>query len=89
MKIKHTALLSRLSKEDELNGESESIQTQKVMLEEYAKLHGFTNVIHYTDDGYSETNFERLDFKRMINDIEHNLIDTVIVNFKKRICGHI
>ena len=48
MKIKHTGLLSRLSKEDELIGESESIQTQKAMLEEYAKLQGFTNVIHYT-----------------------------------------
>lgn len=85
MKIKHTALLSRLSKEDELIGESESIQTQKAMLEEYAKLHGFTNVIHYTDDGYSETNFERPDFKRMINDIEHNLIDTVIVKDLSRL----
>ena len=55
------------------------------MLEEYAKLHGFTNVIHYTDDGYSGTNFERPDFKRMINDIEHNLIDTVIVKDLSRL----
>lgn len=85
MKIMHTALLSRLSKEDELIGESESIQTQKAMLEEYAKLHGFTNVIHYTDDGYSGTNFERPNFKRMINDIEHNLIDTVIVKDLSRL----
>ena len=87
MKIKHTALLSRLSKEDELIGESESIHTQKAMLEEYSKLHGFTNVIHYTDDGYSGTNFERPDFKRMINDIEHNLIDTVIVKDLSRLGG--
>ena len=57
MKLKHTELLKRLSKEDELIGESESIQTQKAMLEEYAKQHGFNNVIHYTDDGYSGTNF--------------------------------
>ena len=45
MKIKHTALLSRLSKEDELIGESESIQTQKAMLEEYATSHGFKNIM--------------------------------------------
>lgn len=44
MKLKHTALLSRVSKEDELIGESESIKTQKAMLEEYAKEHGFINM---------------------------------------------
>lgn len=49
---KHTALLSRLSKEDELIGDSSSILTQKAVLEEYAKQHGLTNVIHYIDDGY-------------------------------------
>ena len=49
MKNKYTALLSRLSKEDELIGESESILTQKAMLEEYTKEHGFTNFIHYIE----------------------------------------
>ena len=85
MKLKHTALLSRLSKEDELIGESESIQTQKAMLEEYARLHGFINVIHYTDYGYSGTNFERPEFKRLVNDIRNNLIDTVIVKDLSRL----
>ena len=79
MKNKHTALLSRLSKEDELIGESESIQTQKAMLEEYTKQHGLTNVIHYIDDGYSGTNFARPEFQRLVKDIKNNLIDTVIV----------
>ena len=46
-KIKHTALLSRLSREDDLQGDSESIQTQKAMLEQYASKNGFTNIIHY------------------------------------------
>lgn len=85
MKNKHTALLSRLSKEDELIGESESIQTQKAMLEEYAKQHGLTNVIHYIDDGYSGTNFERPEFQRLVKDIKNNLIDTVIVKDLSRL----
>ena len=85
MKLKHTALLSRLSKKDELVGESESIQTQKAMLEEYARLHGFINIIHYTDDGYSGTNFDRPEFQRLVNDIKNNLIDTVIVKDLSRL----
>ena len=85
MKNKYTALLSRLSKEDELIGESESIQTQKAMLEEYAKQHGLTNVIHYIDDGYSGTNFERPEFQRLVKDIKNNLIDTVIVKDLSRL----
>ena len=85
MKLKHTALLSRLSKEDELIGESESIQTQKAMLEEYARLHGFINIVHYTDDGYLGTNFDRPEFQRLVNDIKNNLIDTVIVKDLSRL----
>ena len=54
---KITALLCRLSKEDELRGDSESIQTQKKMLLQYAKRHEFNNIEFYVDDGYSGTNF--------------------------------
>lgn len=54
---KITALYCRLSQEDMQAGESESIQNQKKMLEKYAKEQGFTNLAHYTDDGYSGTNF--------------------------------
>ena len=51
------ALYERLSQEDELQGESNSIQNQKLLLERYAREHGFTNIRHYTDDGYSGANF--------------------------------
>ena len=54
---KITALYKRLSRDDELNGDSNSIVNQKKMLEKYAKEQGFTNLVHYTDDGYSGTNF--------------------------------
>ena len=54
---KITALYERLSRDDELNGDSNSIVNQKKMLEKYAKEQGVTNLAHYTDDGYSGTNF--------------------------------
>ena len=44
-----TALYERLSRDDELNGESNSISNQKKLLEQYAKEHGFTNLVHFTD----------------------------------------
>ena len=61
-----TALYCRLSRDDELSGESMSIQTQKTMLERYAKEHGFSNIQWFIDDGYSGTNFNRPDFQRML-----------------------
>ena len=54
-----TALYPRLSHEDELQGESNSISNQKRILETYAKQNGFTNLCWYTDDGYSGANFQR------------------------------
>ena len=50
---KITALYPRLSHEDELQGESNSISNQKRILETYAKQNGFSNLRWYTDDGYS------------------------------------
>lgn len=67
---KITALYERLSRDDELAGESNSIVNQKKMLEKYAKEQGFSNLAHYTDDGWSGTNFERPDWKRLLTDIE-------------------
>ena len=58
-----TALYCRLSKDDELVGDSNSIVHQKEMLAKYAKEHGFTNTAFYVDDGYSGTNFNRPDFQ--------------------------
>ena len=54
---KRQALYERLSRDDELNGESNSISNQKKLLEQYAKEHGFTNLVHFTDDGISGTRF--------------------------------
>lgn len=52
-----TALYERLSRDDELQGESNSILNQKKYLEDYARAQGFTNIRHFTDDGYTGTNF--------------------------------
>ncbi len=76
---KHTALYERLSRDDELLGESNSIKNQKAYLEEYAHSKGFTHIRHYTDDGYSGTNFERPGFKAMIAAVEAGEVDTVCV----------
>ena len=75
---KITALLSRLSRDDELQGESNSITNQKEMLERYAQQQGFANLCHYSDDGYSGTNFNRPEWKRLIADIETGKVGTVI-----------
>ena len=56
---KITALYERLSRDDELQGESNSILNQKKYLEDYARKNGFNNIQHFTDDGYSGTNFYR------------------------------
>ena len=59
-----TALYPRLSHEDELQGESNSISNQKRILETYAKQNGFSNLQWYTDDGYSGANFQRPGFQK-------------------------
>ena len=84
--IKSTALYERLSRDDELAGDSSSIQTQKALLEEYARQHGFVPFAHYTDDGYSGGSFTtRPDWQRMIGDIEAGKIGTVIVKDMSRV----
>ena len=66
-----TALYERLSQEDKLDGESNSIANQKKILERYCKDHGITAYRHYDeDDGYSGTNFNRPGFQRMLADIK-------------------
>lgn len=79
-----TALYARLSKDDDLVGDSNSIVHQKEMLAKYAKEHGFTNTEFYVDDGYSGTNFNRPDFQRMMADVEGGKISTVIVKDMSR-----
>lgn len=67
---KITALYERLSRDDELKGESNSITNQKQYLEDYANNNGFRNLQHFTDDGYSGTNFNRPGFTSLIAEIE-------------------
>ena len=81
---KITALYERLSRDDDLAGESNSILNQKAYLENYAVQHGYTPFAHYTDDGWSGGNFERPDWKRMIADIEAGKICRVIVKDMSR-----
>ena len=79
-----TALYARLSKDDDLVGDSNSIVHQKEILAKYAKEHGFTNIEFYVDDGFSGTNFNRPDFQRMMADAEEGKISTVIVKDMSR-----
>jgi len=73
-----TALYSRLSRDDDIIGESGSIQTQKSILEDYAAKNGFTNTVHFVDDGFSGGNFDRPSWKNMIEEIENGNVAVVI-----------
>lgn len=75
---KITALYCRLSQDDELQGESNSIAHQKDILLDYAKKNGFLNPQFYVDDGYTGTNFNRPDFRRMMEDIKVGKKGTVV-----------
>ena len=79
-----TALYARLSKDDDLVGDSNSIVHQKEILAKYAKEHGFSNCEFYIDDGFSGTNFNRPDFQRMMADAEEGKVSTVIVKDMSR-----
>ena len=74
-----TALYERLSRDDEMQGESNSITNQKKYLEDYAVQHGFGNIQHFSDDGYSGTNFNRPAFNSLLTEIEAGRVGTVIV----------
>ena len=82
-----TALYCRLSVDDQGGGDedSNSIQHQKEMLLAYCKANGYTNVRVYVDDGYSGTNFNRPDFKRMIADIEAGEVGRVVIKDMSRL----
>ncbi len=82
---KITALYSRLSRDDEGGGESLSIINQKAMLERYAAQNGFSNIAHFSDDGFSGGNFDRPDWKRLVAEIEKDNVSAVIVKDMSRI----
>ncbi|MFR7881831.1 MAG: recombinase family protein [Christensenellales bacterium] len=84
-KIYNTALYCRLSLDDGNVGDSGSIQTQKIILEKYAKSHGFKIYEIYVDDGYSGLNFNRPGFQKMLQDIENGKINLVITKDLSRL----
>ena len=82
---KITALYERLSRDDELQGESNSIVDQKKILEEYAKKNHLENIIHFTDDGISGTQFNRPGFMAMMNGVNQGNIGCIIVKDMSRL----
>ena len=81
---KITALYERLSRDDELQGPSNSILNQQAFLEDFCKRNSFTNVRHFTDDGVSGTTFDRDGFKAMIAEVEAGNVATIIVKDMSR-----
>lgn len=82
---KITALYCRLSQEDALQGDSNSIQNQRSILESYAVDRGLKNIEFYVDDGYSGTSFQRPGFQRMLADVEAGKIGTIITKDLSRL----
>lgn len=82
---KITALYCRLSRDDELQGDSNSIKNQKAILQKYADDNGFANIEFFVDDGYSGTNFDRPDWQRLLSQVEEGNIGTVIVKDMSRL----
>lgn len=89
-----TALYCRLSQDDNLDGESNSITNQKKILTDYAQKNGFPNILTFADDGYTGTDFNRPDFMRMQKLVEDGKVGTIIVKDLSRfgrehvLCGY-
>lgn len=81
---KITAIYCRLSRDDELAGESNSITNQKAQLTRYAHDQGFKNIEYFVDDRYSGANFQRLDWKRMMELVEANKVGVLLVKDMSR-----
>ena len=84
-KVQFVALYERLSHDDELQGESNSISNQKRMLEEYAQNHDMSPIRHFTDDGISGTRFNRPGFLSMMQEIKEGNISTVVIKDMSRL----
>lgn len=82
---KYNILYGRLSQEDARLGDSNSIINQRLLLEKYAKDNGFENTIFLADDGYSGTNFDRPSWKKVIDMIENDEVETLIVKDLSRL----
>ena len=82
---KITPLYERLSRDDELQGESNSISHQKQMLEEFARRNGLPNPIHFTDDGVSGTRFDRPGFLAMMEEVEAGRVEAIVIKDMSRL----
>ena len=82
---KITAIYCRLSRDDELTGDSNSIVNQKAILKKYANEQGFQNIQFFVDDGYSGANFNRPDWKRMIELVENDKVGIILAKDMSRI----
>ena len=76
---KITPLYERLSRDDELQGESNSISHQKQMLEDFARRNGLPNPTHFTDDGVSGTRFDRPGFLAMMEEVEAGRVEAIVI----------
>lgn len=82
---KITALYERLSRDDDQQGESNSISNQKKLLEEYADRQGFSNIVHFTDDGISGTCFDRPGFLAMMKEVEAGNVEYLCIKDMSRL----
>ena len=82
---KITALYCRLSRDDELQGDSNSIINQKAILQKYADDNGFRNTFLFVDDGYSGTTFDRPDWNRLMGLVDEGRVGTIIVKDMSRL----
>ena len=80
-----TALYCRLSRDDDVQGDSNSIVNQKKLLSKYAKEYGLSNTKYFVDDGYTGTNFNRPGFTEMIEAAEQGYIGTILVKDMSRL----
>ena len=80
-----TAIYCRLSRDDELQGDSNSIKNQKDILSKYAKENGFENTVFFVDDGYSGTNFDRPSWMGLMEKVESGEVSAVIVKDMSRL----
>ena len=82
---KITPLYERLSRDDELQGESNSISHQKQMLEEFARRNGLPNPTHFTGDGVSGTRFDRPGFLAMMEEVEAGRVEAIVIKDMSRL----
>ena len=82
---KITPLYEHLSRDDELQGESNSISNQKQMLEDFARRNGLPNPTHFTDDGISGTRFARPGFLAIMEEVEAGRVEAIVIKDMSRL----